>query len=79
MDSKTLDSIINEDEDEIIFEQYVKKVPGIEFIEKIEPVDYIGRPISNPYLPRFEGLPTSPCSSPIVFLFFCFPIFNLLL
>ena len=49
MDSKTLDSIINEDENEVIFEQYIKKVPGIEFIEKIEPVDYIGRPISNPF------------------------------
>ena len=49
MDSRTLDSIINEDENEVIFEQHIKKVPGIEFIEKIEPVDYIGRPIPNPF------------------------------
>ena len=49
MDSRTLDSIINEDENEVIFEQHRKKVPGIEFIEKIEPVDYIGRPIPNPF------------------------------
>ena len=49
MDSRTLDSIINEGDFEIIFEQKIKKIPGIEFNEKIEPVDFIGKPISNPF------------------------------
>ena len=49
MDSRTLNSIIKEGQKEIIIEHEIKKLPGIEKIENIEPVDYIGKPMYNPF------------------------------
>ena len=49
MDSRALNIIITEEQNEIILDQEIKPIPGIESIEKIEPVDYIGKPISSPF------------------------------
>jgi hypothetical protein len=49
MDSRALNSIINEEQNEIILDQEIKQIPGIEKKEKIEPVDYIGKPMSRPF------------------------------
>ena len=49
MDSRTLNSIIKEGQKELIIEQEIKKLPGIEKKEIIEPVDFIGKPMYNPF------------------------------
>ena len=49
MDSRALNLIINEEQNEIILDQEIKQIPGIEKKEKIEPVDYIGKPMSRPF------------------------------
>ena len=51
MDSRPLESIITEeDQKEIIIEQKIKEeIPNDEKFENIETIDYIGRPIANPF------------------------------
>ena len=47
MDSRLLNEIIDESKNEIIIEQEMKQIPGIEKKEIIEPVDFIGKPLDN--------------------------------
>ena len=51
MDSRPLESIITEeDQKEILIEQKLKEeIPNDEKFENIETIDYIGRPIANPF------------------------------
>jgi hypothetical protein len=49
MDSRLLNEIIDESKNEIIIEQEMKQIPGIEKKEIIEPVDFIGKPLDNPF------------------------------
>ena len=49
MDSRLLNEILDEDQTEIILNQEMKQIPGIEKKEIIEPVDFIGKPLDNPF------------------------------
>ena len=49
MDSRLLNEIIDKSKNEIIIEQEMKQIPGIEKKEIIEPVDFIGKPLDNPF------------------------------
>ena len=49
MDSRQLNTIIKEGQNEIIFEKEIKQIPGTKKKEIIEPVDYIGKPLYNPF------------------------------
>ena len=49
MDSRLLNEILEEDQTEIILNQEMKQIPGIEKKEIIEPVDFIGKPLDNPF------------------------------
>ena len=49
MDSRELNSIIEEGQKEFLLTQKMKRMPGIEKNEIIEPVDYIGKPLFKPF------------------------------
>ena len=49
MDSRPLESILEEGKSEIFIYQEIKQIPGIIKQEIIEPVDYIGKPLANPF------------------------------
>ena len=49
MDFKALSSLVVEGQKELILFQEIKRIPGTEKEEMIEPVDFIGKPFFNPF------------------------------
>ena len=49
MDWRPLNIIIKEGKKEITIDQKIKKLPSFEKKENIEPIDFIGKPMNNPF------------------------------